>query len=111
MGVAKAERANAANRVAGQFERLVRPQHPRPRAELGLAFAIGQAGVAARHQQEGEWSSPHRQCLGDPRWLNAQSPGGIQHGRRAAVGLDQPHVAGMLGEPGLNRFGAHSPTR
>ena len=46
------ERADAADRMAGDFERLLRPEHPRPSAERRLGLCIVEPRIAARDEQE-----------------------------------------------------------
>ena len=97
--------------MAGDLERFLRAEHARPGAELVLALAVVEPGVAAGDEQEQMLAGANRERLGDPARLDSERLRRRVDGRRAVLDLDQPEVGRMLGEPGADRFRAHSPIR
>ncbi len=82
--------------MAGDLERLLRSKHPRPSAELILAFAVVEPCVAARAEQEEMVSGADRQRLGDASRLDAERLRCRIDGGRALLDLDQPEIGRVL---------------
>ncbi|MCY1444386.1 hypothetical protein D9M71_608530 [compost metagenome] len=103
----QAERADAADRVAGQFGHFLGRQHLRLAAERFLELAVVQPRIAARDYQHGAFADAQGQRLGDPPRFHAMGLGGEGNGSGAGVQFDDVDVGGLLGEEGTNRFQAH----
>ena len=101
-GCGQPERADAADRVAGERQRLLGPEHARPAAERGLGLGIVEPGVAAGDEQERSRVDPHREGLGDPAGLDAERRGGGGDRRGAFGDLDQRQIGRVLGQPGAD---------
>ena len=110
-GRRNAEGADAADRMAGQFQRFLGAKHSRPAAELRLALAVRQPRVAAGGEEEGGRADPDGQRLGDPRRLDPERPRRVEHGRGAVMRVDDANVRRMLRKPGSDGVEAHSPSR
>ena len=81
--------------MAGQRQGLLRPEHSRPGAELGLALAVVEPGVAAGDEQEDRFADPNRQRLGDPARLDSERAGGGVDRGGALRHLDQRQIGGV----------------
>src|SRR3954447_13767973 len=97
--------------MTSNFERLLRPEHSGPRAQLVLALAIVETRIAARYEQEQVLAGANRECLGDPARLDAESSCGSLHRRSALFDFDERKVRRILRQPCANGFEAHSPIR
>ena len=90
--------------MAGQLQRLLRPEHPRPRAELVLALAVVEPRIAARDEQEQMIAGADRQRLGDPARLDAERLRGRLDRRRALLDFDQRQVGRICRQPRADRI-------
>ena len=79
----EAERADAADGMAGQRQRLLGAEHARAGAERGFGLAIVEPGIAARDEQEGLVPGADRQRLGDSARRDAERLGRGGDGGRA----------------------------
>jgi hypothetical protein len=104
----KPERANPADRMAGDLESLLGSEHPRPRSELVLALAVVEARIAAGDDEEQVPAGAHRQNLDDLGWFDAKCICRGFHRGGAFLDFEQRQVGCILGEPCPHRFKAHS---
>ena len=103
----KPERADAADRMAGDRLHLGRLQHRGFAAERVLDLAVVEAGQAAGHHQKRAAADAQRQRLGDLRRLDAMRGGSLGDGRRACFRDEDRDVGGVFGEEfpdGLSRL-------